>query len=146
MTLWCEVKHTHENSNRIQLLADKNSLKWGRTSFLSKQVILSDNRCINRATIHQYINCSSLIRILNIIWFIAWENKIILRMRKRKISKRMQLQAPPELYLDLKSHTRKMNPEIQCSFCRDRKKWVFLIYKFDLMNWKDKNFILMITS
>lgn len=53
MVLWCEVKHTYKNSNRIQLLTDKNGLKWGRTSFLSKQVILSDNRYINRTTIHQ---------------------------------------------------------------------------------------------
>lgn len=87
--LWCEIKHTHENSNRIHLLRDKNGLKWSRTSFLSKQVIHSDNRCISRAAIHWYINRSSLIRTLNSIWFIAWKNKIISKMRKRKTSKRI---------------------------------------------------------
>lgn len=57
MSLCCEVKHTHENSNRIHLLIDKNGLKWGITSFLNKQGIHSDNRCIKRTTIHGYVNC-----------------------------------------------------------------------------------------
>lgn len=26
MAVWCEVKHAHENSNRIQLLTDKMAL------------------------------------------------------------------------------------------------------------------------
>lgn len=125
MALCCEVKHTHENSNRIHLLIDKNGLKWGRTSFLNKQVIQSDTRCINRAAIHRYINCSSLIRMLNSIWFIVWKNKIIFKMRKRKISKRMQLPYKYLLNYILKSHIRKNEFwNRQCFLCKDRKECV----------------------
>lgn len=132
MALWREIKqHTHENSNRIQLLTDKNGLKWGRT-FLNKQLILSDNRCPNRATIHWYVNRSSLIRTLNSIWSIAWEIKIIFKMGKRKISKRIWLQAPLELYLPLKSHIREKNPGMP-GVSSIRKECVFLSLLFFCM-------------
>lgn len=149
IALWYELKHTHENSNRIHLLIGKNGLKWGRTSFLNKQVIHSDNRCINRTTIHGYVNCPSLIRTLNSIWFIAWKNKIIFKMRKRKISKRMQLpdKHPLNYSWSWNPILEKMNPEIDnVSSVRKERNMSFVIYKSYFVNWKKKEIILMTIS
>lgn len=152
MSLWCEVKHTHENSKRIHLLIDKNGLKWGRTSFLNKQVIHSDKtdkRCINRTTIHGYVNCCSLIRTLYSFWFIAWKNKITFKMRKKKISKRMQL---PDKHLLNYSWSwnpilAKMKPETDnVPSVRRERNMSSVIYKYYFVNWKDKEFILMTIS
>ena len=150
MALRCEVKHTHEISKRIHLLIAKNGLKWGRTSFLNKQIIHSDNRCINRATIHRYVNCSSLIRTLNSIWFIAWKKpKSSSRWGKEISAKECNYQTSTSWIISGAeiSYLGIMNPEIDnVSSTGIERSVSFVIHKFYFVNWKDKEFILMTIS